>query len=226
MIEDKFANGWPPLERLGVQFVPDVTPYETMKLRLLNAGHSVLGFPGAIHGHPTIDACMRDPVFATFLRRFLDMEVTPTLGTIEGIDIEAYKDSLAVRFANPNIKDGVSRICSESAAKLPKFLMPTLRDNLANDGPIQHATFILAAWCYYSDRQTNERDEALNIMDAQSAALHEAAKGTTKDWTAFLRQPELFGDLVEHPRFVEAYTELVQRVYAAGDVRGVMSGLE
>ena len=119
-----------------------------------------------------------------------------------------------------------ARICSESAAKLPKFLMPTLRDNLANDGPIQHATFILAAWCYYSDRQTNERDEALNIMDAQSAALHEAAKGTTKDWTAFLRQPELFGDLVEHPHFVEAYTELVQRVYAAGDVRGVMSGLE
>jgi len=57
VIEDKFVNGRPPLETLGVQFVPDVTPYETMKIRLLNAGHSVLGIPGALHGHPTIDAC-------------------------------------------------------------------------------------------------------------------------------------------------------------------------
>jgi len=41
VIEDDFSNGRPPLEELGVQFVPDVTPYEKMKIRLLNAGHSV-----------------------------------------------------------------------------------------------------------------------------------------------------------------------------------------
>ena len=41
VIEDNFSNGNPPLEKLGVQFVPDVTPYEKMKIRLLNAGHSV-----------------------------------------------------------------------------------------------------------------------------------------------------------------------------------------
>ena len=37
VIEDDFCNGRPPLEELGVQFVPDVTPYEKMKIRLLNA---------------------------------------------------------------------------------------------------------------------------------------------------------------------------------------------
>ena len=63
VVEDNFANGRPPLETLGVQFVADVTPYEKMKIRLLNAGHSVLGIPGAIFGHPTIGACMGDPRF-------------------------------------------------------------------------------------------------------------------------------------------------------------------
>ena len=87
VIEDNFSNGRPPLEKLGVQFVPDVTPYEKMKIRLLNAGHSVLGIPGAIHGHDTINACMEDKIFATFMRQFMDNEVTPQLGEIEGIDL-------------------------------------------------------------------------------------------------------------------------------------------
>jgi len=77
VVEDNFSNGRPPLEKLGVQFVPNVLPYEKMKIRLLNAGHSVLGIPGAIHGHPSINDCMKDPVFATFMRQFMDKEATP-----------------------------------------------------------------------------------------------------------------------------------------------------
>ena len=46
VVEDKFSTGRPAFENLGVQFVSDVTPYEKMKIRLLNAGHSVLGIPG------------------------------------------------------------------------------------------------------------------------------------------------------------------------------------
>ncbi|MEP2236953.1 MAG: mannitol dehydrogenase family protein, partial [Maribacter sp.] len=113
VIEDNFSNGRPEFEKVGVQFVPDVKPYEKMKLRLLNAGHSVLGILGAIHGHPTINACMEDDLFVTYLRAFMDKEATPVLDKLEGIDLSTYKDSLLERFANPNIKDSVSRICSE-----------------------------------------------------------------------------------------------------------------
>ena len=70
VVEDKFSNGRPDLEKVGVQFVPDVGPYEKMKLRLLNAGHSVLGILGVLHGHPTINACVEDEVFKTYFRAF------------------------------------------------------------------------------------------------------------------------------------------------------------
>ncbi len=225
VIEDRFANGRPPLERLGVQFVPDVTPYEKMKIRLLNAGHSVLGIPGALHGHPTIDACMGDPVFARFMRQFMDREVTPILDPVAGIDLGAYKDSLEARFANPNIKDGVSRICQESSAKLPKFLIPTIRENLERGGDISLGTFILAAWCSYSDREVNERGQALTIIDEQRGQLHQAAAETENDPTAFLRQPELFGDLADNERFVAEYTGAVQAVYRKGNIRELMQVL-
>ena len=141
VIEDDFSNGRPPLEKLGVHFVADVTPYEKMKIRLLNSGHSVLGIPGALHGHQTINACMEDPPFASFMRAFMDKEVSPLLGKVEGIDLTEYKKSLEERFANPNIKDGVSRICSESSAKSPKFLLPTLLENLLNHDPVLKLKF-------------------------------------------------------------------------------------
>lgn len=225
VVEDNFSNGRPPLEKLGVLFVPDVTPYEKMKIRLLNAGHSVLGIPGAIHGHPTIDVCMEDAVFAKFMRQFMDMEVTPILGKIEGVDIEKYKDSLEKRFANANIKDSVSRICSESAAKLPKFLIPTLRENLENDGSIKYTTFILAAWCYYSDKGIKENGEPLEIIDAQKQELHQAAKKTENDWTSFLNQPEIFENLNKNERFIKEYTSIVQAIYKENNIRKLMNEL-
>lgn len=225
VIEDKFANGRPPLESLGVQFVPDVSPYEKMKIRLLNAGHSVLGITGAIHGHPTIDACMDDAVFAGFMRQFMDAEVTPILDPVAGIEIEQYKDSLEARFANPNIKDGVARICSESSAKLPKFLIPTVRENLKRGGEIRLGTFILAAWCYYSDKGINENNQALTIQDERSEQLHRAAQGAESDPASFLQQPEIFGDLAGNARFVKTYTEAVRSIYAEGNIRKLMEGM-
>lgn len=222
VVEDNFSNGRPPLEKLGVQFVPDVTPYEKMKIRLLNASHSVLGILGAIHGHPTIDACMKDAVFGQFMRQYMDKEATPILGKIEGIDIEKYKDQLEERFANPNIKDSVSRICSESSAKLPKFLIPTLTENLENGGSIQYATFLLAAWCYYSDKGINENGKPLEIIDAQKDKLHQAAKDTENNWTAFLKQAEIFGNLIKNERFVKAYTSIVQAIYKEKNIRKLM----
>lgn len=225
VIEDNFSNGRPPLEKLGVQFVPDVTPYEKMKIRLLNAGHSVLGIPGAIYGYPTIDACMNDEVFSRFMRQFMDKEVTPILDKIEGIDIEQYKDSLEERFANPNLKDSVSRICSESAAKLPKFLLPTLRENLESGGSIKYASFILAAWCYYSDKGIDKNGKSLEIIDAEKVALHQAAKNTEHHWAAFLSQTELFGDLIDNKRFVDEYILVVKAIYQQHDIRSLMKGL-
>jgi len=225
VIEDNFSSGRPSLEKLGVQFVPDVTPYEKMKIRLLNAGHSVLGITGAIHGHPAIDVCMNDPIWAKFMRQFMDKEATPVLGKIEGIDLEKYKDSLEERFANPNIKDSVSRICSESSAKVPKFLIPTLKENLASGGSIKYTTFTLAAWCLYCDKGINEKGEALKIIDEQKTALHQAARDTVNNWTAFLHQSEIFGLLVKNERFVTTYTSMVQSIYKENNLKKLLADL-
>ena len=222
VVEDHFSMGRPAFEDLGVQFVKDVSPYEKMKIRLLNAGHSVLGIPGAIHGHLTILDCMNDVVFKSFMRQFMDMEVTPVLDVVDGIDLDSYKESLEERFANPNIKDRVSRICSESSAKLPKFLIPTLLENLRNNGSIKYATFILAAWCYYSDKRIDQEGQVIEIIDNKSEELHEISKQTAQDNLAFLNIESLFGDLIHNERFTTLYTRLIQEIYSTNNIRHLM----
>jgi len=222
VIEDVFSNGRPAWEKMGAQFVADVTPYEKMKIRLLNAGHSVLGLLGSIHGHETIDGTVRDPLFAKYLRGFMDIEATPVLDQVEGIDLTAYKDNLIERFGNPNIKDNLARICLESSAKLPKFLISTIRENLASNGSIAYGTLVIAAWCLYSDKGVSRHGVALDKVDAMKDELHLAAAGTAKDVLAFLRLEPVFGDLANNPRFTTLYSEMVQALYQDPDISKLM----
>ena len=218
VIEDNFSNGRPAWEKVGGQFVADVTPYEKMKLRLLNAGHSVLGLLGSIHGHKTIDGCVTDPLFATYLRRFMDEEATPVLDPVEGIDLDAYKGNLIERFGNPNIKDSLARICLESSAKLPVFLVPTITENLARGGSIKYATLVVAAWCFYSDKGVDQHGARLDIVDAMKDELHQAAKATPDDTLSFLKLEPIFGDLIHNEEFTALYSEMVEALYENPDI--------
>ena len=225
VIEDNFSNGRPAWEKVGAQFVPDVTPYEKMKIRLLNAGHSVLGMLGSIHGHKTIDGCMADPLFAAYVRRFMDVEATPVLDPVEGVELEAYKDSLIERFGNPNIKDSVARICLESSAKLPKFLIPTITENLALGGSIRYATLVIAAWCFYSDKGVDQHGERLDIVDVLKDELHQAAQGTADDTLSFLKLEPVFGNIIHNEQFTALYTEMIQTLYENPDISQQMRKL-
>lgn len=218
VIEDNFANNRPSWENVGAQFVTDVTPYETMKIRLLNAGHSVLGLLGSIHGHETIDGCIADPLFATYLRRFMDIEATPILAPVEGIDLDAYKSVLIERFGNPNVKDNLARICLESSSKLPKFLISTITENLERNGSIQYATLVIAAWCYYSDKGISKDGVALDIVDEMKAELHQAAAQSQIDALSFLKIDSVFGDLANNTAFTDVYLSMLETLYNNPDI--------
>ena len=66
IIEDCFRPAGRISQRAGVQLVSDVTPFEHMKLRLLNASHSALAYLGYLAGYETIAATMTDVAFAAF----------------------------------------------------------------------------------------------------------------------------------------------------------------
>ncbi|GGP58432.1 mannitol dehydrogenase family protein [Shewanella saliphila] len=223
VIEDNFSDSRPAFDNAGAQFVADVTPFEKMKIRLLNAGHSVLGLLGSIHGFATIDEAVSDPLFATYLRKFMDDEVTPLIEQLPGIDLNQYKDTLIERFANPNIKDSLARICLESSAKLPKFIIASINENIALNRDTSLACLVIATWCLYSDKQVNQQGEALEINDQMAAQLHQFASKTEQDPLAFLQLTDLFGDLNNQATFCKEYLKAIADLYAPNsDIKAIM----
>ena len=216
IIEDNYSNGKPDWESAGARFVKDVGPYEKMKIRLLNAGHSLLGFVGTLHGCETIDETVNIPLFRTLLRNFMDLEVTPLLGEIPGINLEDYKDSLIQRFGNPNIKDQLSRICLESSSKIPKFLIPTILEQLERGGPVSCGALIIAAWCRYLEL-AGTKEHTYAIHDQMAPLLvKKAIASNSNDPLAFLKIEVIFNGLAHSRRFADNYLQIIDSIRKYG----------
>ena len=113
-LEDKFTSGRPPLEDVGVQVVPDVVPYELMKLRLLNASHQALCYFGYLAGYRLVHEVAQDRLFGNFLLDYMNREATPTLAPVPGIDLDTYKLQLIERFSNSGgPRHSRSALCGE-----------------------------------------------------------------------------------------------------------------
>ena len=135
VLEDDFSDGRPPFEDVDVLLVDDVTPYELMKLRLLNASHQSLCYFAYLSGYRLVHDAAGDPLFAEFLMRYMDTEATPTLLPVPGIDLPDYKRTLIERFANPGVRDTIARLCFGSSDRIPKWLLPVIRENLESGAP-------------------------------------------------------------------------------------------
>ena len=110
-----------------MQLVDDVVPYELMKLRLLNASHQALCYLGYLSGYRYAHEVCQDPLFVDFLLGYMDREATPTLPEVPGVDLDAYRHQLIERFANPEVRDTLARLCAESSDRIPKWLVPVIR---------------------------------------------------------------------------------------------------
>jgi mannitol 2-dehydrogenase len=214
VIEDNFCAGRPELETVGVQFTDDVRPYEMMKIRLLNASHLLIGYLGTLVGYTYVHEVMADPLIRQAVHHLMD-EVMPTLQPVPGIDLDDYKQTLIDRFANPKIRDQLPRLCLNSAAKMPKFVLGSLRDALRQDGAIDYLSLTIAAWFRYLKGQ-DDQGNPITIDDPMADILTQQARSGGSDPRPLLNLSEIFGDLPQSSRFVEAVTHHLHNLHAIG----------
>lgn len=204
VLEDNFPAGRPPWESCGVQLVSDVSAYEQMKLRLLNVGHQALGYAGYLAGYRYAHEAATDPVFAKFVTGYMQAEARPTLMSVPGIDLDAYIGTLLERFSNPTIRDTLARLCAFSTDRIPKWLLPVIRDNLAAGGEVTRSAAIVASWARYAEGN-DESGQRIEVVDRLRDEVMQRAAGQHDDPLSFVRNDRLFGDLAGHDRFAAAY---------------------
>ena len=215
VIEDRFCNGRPPLERVGVLFVPDVGPYKRIKSRVVNGGHCAIGFLGTLLGYRTIDEAMRDPALSDGMARMLRAEVVPHLPEVAGMPLAPYVESALQRFANPAIADSLTRLCRRGSSKVVSYLLPSLRDAIRSGSPHRRLVVAVAAWMRYL-RGTDLAGRPLQIHDAMGGVLCQRADEGGDDARALLGVREVFGDLVEHEGLVAELSTALRTLSMGG----------
>jgi mannitol 2-dehydrogenase len=145
----------------------------------------------------------------------MDSEGTPTLKPVPGIDLTEYKHTLIERFANPGVRDTVARLCADSSDRIPKWLLPVVRANLAAGRPVRLSAAIVASWARYAEG-VDEQGEPIEVVDQLADSLVPLARTQRDNPLAFIENTEVFGDLAEEPRFVEAYRWALDRLHNEG----------
>ena len=172
VIEDRFTDGRPPLEKVGVQFSDEVKLWEQVKVRVLNASHLTLAYPALLLGHHEVAEAMRDPQVPVLLERFLDKIVLPLLEAPRDVNLVDYKNTVLERFSNEAMHDQLTRIASDSASKVPVYFTTTLKEMLAHGLDHRIPAFTLAAW----SRVLQGQDDSGNAFETTEPRLDDEAR--------------------------------------------------
>ncbi|MEQ8481440.1 MAG: mannitol dehydrogenase family protein [Hoeflea sp.] len=177
VVEDDFvpaygADARPNLAAAGAEMVADVTPYENMKLRMLNGTHSSLAYLGYLAGHETIADTVADPAFADFVKMLWRDEIIPSFAPPEGVDIQAYADALFDRYSNPSIRHRTWQIAMDGSQKLPQRILGTITDNLDAGRASRGLVLAVAGWMRYVGG-IDEKGDPIDVKDPLADKLRE-----------------------------------------------------
>lgn len=230
VVEDKFADGRPEWDKVGVLLVEDVRVFEKIKLRLLNGAHSTMAYTGYLSGFQYISEVMEQPAFVNLVKTYMAREAGETVVAPAGFDIEAYKQQLRERFSNKALKHRTWQIAMDGSQKLPQRLLETLREQLAGNGHIDILCLGVAAWIRYVSG-VDEKGAAIEVSDPLAKELRAACDAHQGNPAGMVKAvvgiQKVFGtDLIDQARFVQTTTQWLERFYSKGVLASVQDAFK
>ncbi|MBY5364070.1 mannitol dehydrogenase family protein [Rhizobium leguminosarum] len=215
VLEDKFTAGRPALEKVGVTFVPDVTPYEHMKIRILNGGHAAIAYPAALMDIHFVHDSMEDPLIRAFLAKLEKDEIIPIVPPVPNTSLTDYFALIEHRLLNPKIADTIPRLAQDGSNRQPKFILPSTLDNLRQGRDVIGLALVSALWCrYFAGKTDSGQDIVFN--DASAGRLHAAALEAKDDPSAFLVFDDIFGEVAKSEIFRKRFAHALKTLWEKG----------
>ena len=215
VIEDRFAAGRPAWETVGVQMVESVDAYEEAKIRLLNASHSGIAWAGTLVGHRFIHEGTRDPAIRRLAFDYVTDDVIPVLDRPDKpspIDLAAYRDVVLERFGNAGVADTNQRVAMDGFSKIPGFIVPTIRERLAQGASIASVAMLPALFLAYLQRWHQGRIPYTYQDQAMDPAVAHAICEAADPVAAFAADAALWGPLAGDARLLAALRAATARV--------------
>ncbi len=167
IVEDKFAGPRPCWEAGGAEFVADVRPYETAKLRMLNGAHSALAYLGLARGYAFVHEAIADPELLALANVLMREEAAVSFSPAPGQDLNRYADALLARFANSGLPHKLAQIAMDGSQKIPQRWLETLAARQREGAVCPALLKALVAWVVFvrGDRYTVDDPMAATLAD-------------------------------------------------------------
>ncbi|MDO5614558.1 MAG: tagaturonate reductase [Cruoricaptor ignavus] len=122
---------------LDVKIVPNMQPYRTRKVRILNGIHTAMVPLSILYGNETVQQTVDNPFTADFVQSITFGEIVPTLD-MDKDELKLFAEEVLDRFRNPFIKHQLSDIALNSVSKFKVRVLPTILEyyKLNNKIPI------------------------------------------------------------------------------------------
>lgn len=215
VIEDDFCAGRPDLGAVGVTFTKHVHAYETMKIRILNAGHQIIANAGEVLSVETISDCMETPQIRALFDKVQREEIVPTIRPVPEIEPAGYVDLIARRFSNPAIVDTTRRVAFDGSSRHTSFLLPIVRDGLAAGRDVAGVALVEAIWARMCEG-TREDGSKIQPNDPHWQDLVMAAKAARVRPRAWLEQRQFYGDLADATGFSDRFESWLAMIWNDG----------
>ncbi len=215
VIEDNFCAGRPDWDKVGATFSDRVKDYETMKIRILNAGHQIVVNSAEILGIETISETMAHPKIGALFGKVEREEIVPHVKPVPDMSPEQYVDLIEQRFANPAVVDTVRRVAFDGSSRHTGMVLPSVRDGLAKGTPVEGLALAEAAWARMCSG-VRENGTLIAPNDPFWDDLVAAATAARDDPRAWLEMRNNYGDLADQPRFAEAFGKWLTMIWADG----------
>ncbi len=174
---------------LDVKYVPDMAPYRTRKVRILNGAHTTLVPVAYLYGLDTVRESVEHEVVGKFIKDAIFEEIIPTLD-LPKEELEQFANDVIDRFRNPYIKHLLMSISLNSWSKFETRVLPSILEYVKRKGEIpQKLSFSLAATIAFYKGKRGE--EAINLND--DAPLLELLKSA---WAKYDGTDESLEDVV------------------------------
>ena len=156
VIEDKFPNGRPPLEKAGVYFTDRETVNKTERMKVttcLNPLHTALAVYGCLLGYTLIREEMKDRDLVNLIRRLGYQEGLPVVTDPGILNPKAFIDEVVEeRLPNPFMPDAPQRIATDTSQKVGIRFGETIKSYLAENRPMDQLVALplaIAGWLRY-----------------------------------------------------------------------------
>lgn len=201
VVEDRFPNGRPPLEKAGVYMTDRDTVNNTEKMKVttcLNPLHTALAVYGCLLGYDSIAAEMKDPQLKALVEKIGYGEGIPVVVDPKILSpMDFIHEVIDKRLPNPFMPDTPQRIATDTSQKVAIRFGETVKSYIAREdldpASLTYIPLAIAGWLRYL-LAVDDKGQAMECSaDPMLSTLQEQLGGVK------LGQPESASDALLAP---------------------------